>query len=328
MSEAPVIEIVSPLVIRAKHLVVLLKGMVHREVTVMNVMLVLRELRQVMVLILCVVIHAVHLLLVILAVPVFSLGLSVAAFLFDGMLALFFAMLALFFTVLTLLLLLDSFLLLLAGFLTLALDQLLGLFLLRGQLVLLVVTVRGGQLVLVGVVMVRRVRCVVMHSRILVRHSILGLMTVRIVLLVMRLCIVVAIMMVALVLVWTVRVRQVVVRWVNCPGMLQIVMHVLLIVLESVMVPSDRMVHGRVMHWPAVVGSSIPVVMQIVVPCRVVVIRTEVVISRVVLNWGATMVHGVVRDGRVREELRHTDVVVLLQELGDRDVVSAEELTD
>ena len=303
--------------------------MVHREVTVMNVMLVLRELRQVMVLILYVVIHAVHLLLVLLAVPVFSLGLSVAAFLLNGMLALFFAMLALLFTVLTLLLLLDSFLLLLAGFLTLALDQLLGLFLLGGQLVLLVVTVRGGQLVLVPrVVMVRRVRCVVMHSRILVRHSILGLMTVRIVLLVMRLCIVVAIMMVALVLVWTVRVRQVVMRRVNCPGMLQIVMHVLLIVLESVMVPSDRMVHGRVMHWPAVVGSSIPVVMQIVVPCRVVVIRTEVVISRVVLYWGATMVHRVVRDGRVREELRHTDVVVLLQELGDRDVVSAEELTD
>ena len=128
MSEAPVIEIVSPLVIRAKHLVVLLKGMVHREMTMVNFMLVLRELREMMVLNICVVIYAVHLLLVILAVPVFSLGLSVAAFLFDGMLALFFAMLALLFTVLTLLLLLDSFLLLLAGFLTLALDQLLGLF--------------------------------------------------------------------------------------------------------------------------------------------------------------------------------------------------------
>ena len=98
----------------------------------------------------------------------------------------------------------------------------------------------------------------------------------------------VTIMVVALVLVRAVRVRQVVVRRVDCPGVLQIVMHVLLIVLKTVMVPSNWVVHRCVVHG-SMVGSSISVVVQIVIP-GVVFGASVVVVSGVVLDRGTAMV--------------------------------------
>ena len=149
---------------------------------------------------------------------------------------------------------------------------------------LLVVTVRWY---FVCIAVMRSVGCVVMCSCILVWHSILSLMTVRIILMVWS-GIVVTIMVVALVLVRAVRVRQVVVRRVDCPGVLQIVMHVLLIVLKTVMVPSNWVVHRCVVHG-SMVGSSISVVVQIVIP-GVVFGASVVVVSGVVLDRGTAMV--------------------------------------